>query len=225
MPRKNNNNHREREAVRQAPNPGSKPHPASSRPADDAPSDARPHSHVANSSGHQHHHRRKHSESSAGSDPQRQQQAGPIAAAAPDPAAARPALPETPPDALPAQRDTTRAMTRSGAENKLTSRFLRDSDDAVQARKVDATRELQPRPVTSRLYQHTSFPVRPAWTAAMSGAELEAAEQAMFSAWLDGVYAQASADRLSPFEHNLEVWRQLWRVFEKVLGQRRQRAD
>jgi len=106
-------------------------------------------------------------------------------------------------------------MTRSGAENKLTTRFLRDSDEAVERRKVDSTRPFQHRAMVPRLYSHTRFPTRPPWSEAMTPAELEASEVAAFAQWLDDVYALATVDRLSPFEHNLEVWRQLWRVMEK----------
>ncbi len=50
----------------------------------------------------------------------------------------------------------------------------------------------------------------------MSKEELEAAEQQYFQSWTKSVYSAAGTDpsRLSFFEQNLEVWRQLWRVCE-----------
>lgn len=60
------------------------------------------------------------------------------------------------------------------------------------------------------------IPTRPQWSHEMNKEELEAAEQKHFKDWIDGVYAHVGSDRsrLSYFEHNLEVWRQLWRVCE-----------
>eukprot|EP01135_Chromosphaera_perkinsii_P006317 Nk52_evm46s485 gene=Nk52_evmTU46s485 len=60
------------------------------------------------------------------------------------------------------------------------------------------------------------IPKRPAWTYEMSKAQVERNEEAMFKKWLLSVYEQAGgeAKKLSYFEHNLETWRQLWRVLE-----------
>lgn len=49
----------------------------------------------------------------------------------------------------------------------------------------------------------------------MSKEELEGNEKEYFKSWLDGIYQSCpNPDELSFFEHNLEVWRQLWRVCE-----------
>jgi ribosome biogenesis GTPase A len=115
-------------------------------------------------------------------------------------------------------RETTRAVTRSGAENKLTSRFLRDSDEAVQKRKLDATRPLHKplRSMKGHIYAHMAFPTRPDWSDVTSPEQLEQREQEYFEKWLDETYAHHQIiEDVSPFEHNLEVWRQLWRVLEK----------
>ncbi|EOD13936.1 hypothetical protein EMIHUDRAFT_246583 [Emiliania huxleyi CCMP1516] len=45
--------------------------------------------------------------------------------------------------------------------------------------------------------------------------QAEVAERTAFEAWLASVHGGCRADALSPFEHNLEVWRQLWRVVER----------
>ena len=58
------------------------------------------------------------------------------------------------------------------------------------------------------------FPKRPPWTKTMSKAALEEQEKRHFQAWLDGLYSQKDSQNLCFFEHNLEVWRQLWRVME-----------
>ena len=60
-------------------------------------------------------------------------------------------------------------------------------------------------------------PRRPAWHAGQSAAELEANERAAFLEWRRGM-AELEENKgylLTPFEKNLEVWRQLWRVLER----------
>jgi hypothetical protein len=58
------------------------------------------------------------------------------------------------------------------------------------------------------------LPTRPAWHYGQSKTQVEGNEAAAFRAWLAGLYQRYPVERLSLFEHNLEVWRQLWRVGE-----------
>nr|KAJ3418968.1 Guanine nucleotide-binding-like protein 1 [Polyrhizophydium stewartii] len=58
------------------------------------------------------------------------------------------------------------------------------------------------------------FPKRPPWSAGDTRDDLEQRERAYFDVWLRGVYDRFDPAELSYFEHNLEVWRQLWRVVE-----------
>ncbi|KAM9263864.1 LOW QUALITY PROTEIN: guanine nucleotide-binding protein-like 1 [Morus bassanus] len=69
------------------------------------------------------------------------------------------------------------------------------------------------------------FPRRPPWSFAMSPEELRVREEAAFGAFLrtlrenqppEGPEESGNADGVdvAPFEHNLETWRQLWRVLE-----------
>jgi large subunit GTPase 1 len=62
-----------------------------------------------------------------------------------------------------------------------------------------------------------TVPRRPAWTPSTTPNELEHAEKDAFLEWRRGLaYLQESDDLLlTPFERNLEVWRQLWRVIER----------
>lgn len=62
--------------------------------------------------------------------------------------------------------------------------------------------------------QVIDIPKRPKWTRDMTKEQLEAQEHAMFEKYLDGIYSRFPFRRLNYFEHNLEVWRQLWRVCE-----------
>jgi large subunit GTPase 1 len=60
-------------------------------------------------------------------------------------------------------------------------------------------------------------PRRPAWTTTTTPSELERAERDAFLEWRRGLAQLQESDDLllTPFERNLEVWRQLWRVIER----------
>ncbi|KAJ7107609.1 hypothetical protein C8R43DRAFT_1080267 [Mycena crocata] len=60
-------------------------------------------------------------------------------------------------------------------------------------------------------------PRRPEWTKSMTPAELEQREKTAFLDWRRGLASLQEEDKLllTPFERNLEVWRQLWRVLER----------
>ena len=62
-----------------------------------------------------------------------------------------------------------------------------------------------------------TVPRRPPWTAETTPAELERAERDAFLDWRRGLATLQESDDLllTPFERNLEVWRQLWRVIER----------
>ncbi|KAJ7225700.1 P-loop containing nucleoside triphosphate hydrolase protein [Mycena pura] len=60
-------------------------------------------------------------------------------------------------------------------------------------------------------------PRRPPWTKNTTPAELEKNEKTAFLEWRRGLASLQDEDKffLTPFERNLEVWRQLWRVLER----------
>ncbi|XP_069055183.1 guanine nucleotide-binding protein-like 1 [Lepisosteus oculatus] len=58
------------------------------------------------------------------------------------------------------------------------------------------------------------FPRRQPWDYGMSKEQVLAREERAFREYLDSVYKQYQPSELSYFEHNLETWRQLWRVLE-----------
>lgn len=62
-----------------------------------------------------------------------------------------------------------------------------------------------------------SVPRRPAWTVGQSAEELDAQERAAFLEWRRSLadIEEEQGYLLTPFEKNLEVWRQLWRVIER----------
>ena len=57
------------------------------------------------------------------------------------------------------------------------------------------------------------LPVRPPWTCSMSVEQIEENERRYFEKWIRQIYTYPK-ERLNYFEHNIEVWRQLWRVCE-----------
>jgi len=59
------------------------------------------------------------------------------------------------------------------------------------------------------------FPKRPKWDYSMGRQEVEKNETRMFEEWMDSIYEHYPTEDLSYFEHNLEVWRQLY-VFEST---------
>ena len=60
-----------------------------------------------------------------------------------------------------------------------------------------------------------SIPIRPSWDYSYSREELEDSEMKYFQSWIKNIYESVEdLSKLSYFEQNLEVWRQLWRVCE-----------
>ncbi len=60
-------------------------------------------------------------------------------------------------------------------------------------------------------------PRRPPWNSRMTADQLDAQERSYFLEWRRGLAELESSDYLvlTPFEKNLNVWRQLWRVIER----------
>ena len=58
------------------------------------------------------------------------------------------------------------------------------------------------------------FPTRPDWRGERSASAIDAIERASFDEYLDRIHSAYDISQLSYFEHNLETWRQLWRVLE-----------
>jgi len=67
-------------------------------------------------------------------------------------------------------------------------------------------------------YLPLRIPRRPEWKKEMTGKEINSNEQQAFLEWRRDI-AQIEEDNvklaITPFEKNLEVWRQLWRVIER----------
>jgi len=71
---------------------------------------------------------------------------------------------------------------------------------------------------TGFAFTELSVPRRPAWDESTTPAELQRSEETSFLEWRRGIAAQEEKlvhATVTPFEKNLEVWRQLWRVLER----------
>uniref|UniRef100_A0A8D0HG25 Guanine nucleotide-binding protein-like 1 n=1 Tax=Sphenodon punctatus TaxID=8508 RepID=A0A8D0HG25_SPHPU len=108
--------------------------------------------------------------------------------------------------------------------NRYRLHFERDSREEVERRKKLA-REKTLEPVSEvemevdieDIYKSGSvldFPKRPPWNYQMSKEQLLAREEKCFRDYLESIYSTYQSSQLSYFEHNLETWRQLWRVLE-----------
>ena len=106
--------------------------------------------------------------------------------------------------------------------NKLRTLFAKESTEEVEHRKALSRQPLRRHtpldghcPSIDPWRTVIPLPPRPSWTANTSAQQLHEAEEAAFTAWLESIYGRCPAERLNHFEHNLEVWRQLWRVVEQ----------
>lgn len=93
-------------------------------------------------------------------------------------------------------------------------------DDTMQAYKKSAVQWEDQKPEFT--FKELSVPRRPEWNESTTPAELDVKERQSFLEWRRAI-AQKEEELLSasssvsstPFEKNIEVWRQLWRVMER----------
>ena len=113
-------------------------------------------------------------------------------------------------------RDFTTARARERA--RVTA-----GDDAAAAEDARALAEgeeeaLRARNEAELVHKGTlSVPRRPTWTREMTAEDVDANERRGFLEWRRALAAVEEDERceLTPFEKNLEIWRQLWRVCER----------
>lgn len=83
------------------------------------------------------------------------------------------------------------------------------------------TWEDQPRKKNDFVFKELAVPRRPTWDESTTAAELDQKERDYFVDWRRAIAAreeqllESDNVRVTPFEKNLEVWRQLWRVMER----------
>ncbi|KAI8054861.1 P-loop containing nucleoside triphosphate hydrolase protein [Thamnidium elegans] len=105
-------------------------------------------------------------------------------------------------------------------EQKLYSVFEKLSEEEIEFERLKSMRPLKQLPKealevsTEEFHDFIDFPKRPRWSYETSKHRLETQERSYFEKWVQDVEEKYQGQQLSWFEHNLEVWRQLWRVLE-----------
>ncbi|CAL8235563.1 unnamed protein product [Boreogadus saida] len=108
--------------------------------------------------------------------------------------------------------------------NRFRLHFERETKEEVEKRKKVA-REKILQPVSEKemeinigeIYpadKGLGIPRRPSWTYDMTREQLLRKEEKSYREYLDDLHSRNPPGSLSHFEHNLETWRQLWRVLE-----------
>lgn len=108
--------------------------------------------------------------------------------------------------------------------NRYRLQLEKESKDEIERRKkISREKILEPVPETElevdigKIYRPGSvldFPKRPAWNYDMSKEAVQSQEEKAFRDYLQKIYENHDPRDLSYFDHNLETWRQLWRVLE-----------
>jgi hypothetical protein len=110
----------------------------------------------------------------------------------------------------PVARKLMQQVSKKGQMNELSTAFVREDNAAVANRRLAATEPMGrggPPPVALEPSAALGLPMRPSWED-RTPAEQDAAEEESFAKWVEEVHAKFDDSHLSPFEHNLEVWRQ-----------------
>ena len=73
--------------------------------------------------------------------------------------------------------------------------------------KLDIGRQFSDQPVIE-------FPRRPDWNGESDPKRIDEIENREFEAYLEKIHSEHDKRQLSFFEHNIETWRQIWRLIE-----------
>uniref|UniRef100_A0A3Q3M0U3 Guanine nucleotide-binding protein-like 1 n=1 Tax=Labrus bergylta TaxID=56723 RepID=A0A3Q3M0U3_9LABR len=108
--------------------------------------------------------------------------------------------------------------------NRFRLHFEKESKEEVEKRKKLAMEKvLQPisdKELETNIHdiypsdKGLGFPRRPSWNYEMTRENLMRKEEKSYREYLDDLHSRNPPGSLSHFEHNLETWRQLWRVLE-----------
>lgn len=99
------------------------------------------------------------------------------------------------------------------AENPLADLLVKPETDEDA---LEASRE-ERRAEEALHASSLTIPRRPKWTSSMTPQQLDVNERQHFLAWRRGLAELEDNEKLvlTPFEKNLDIWRQLWRVVER----------
>ncbi|KAG7393047.1 Guanine nucleotide-binding-like protein 1 [Phytophthora boehmeriae] len=106
---------------------------------------------------------------------------------------------------------------------ELSSFFVKETKEQIQLRLMEGQRPLdltkRETPLRASVSERDPIldhPKRPRWTYSMSKEKVDTNESLMFDQWLTKIHDKYDNEHLNHFEHNLEVWRELWRVTERA---------
>ncbi|KAE9362054.1 hypothetical protein PF008_g468 [Phytophthora fragariae] len=106
---------------------------------------------------------------------------------------------------------------------ELSSFFVKETKEQIQLRLMEGQcpldlpkRETPLLATVSERDPILDHPKRPKWTYSMSKEKVDTNESLMFDQWLTKIHDKYDNEHLNHFEHNLEVWRELWRVTERA---------
>ena len=112
---------------------------------------------------------------------------------------------------------------QQSVNNRFQLHFLKESEEEIAARKALAAQPVTFVPVLEMelsvedIYPAGTIldiPKRPSWSYNDTRVKIETSEEKMFESYLKEIYSKFPNDNLSYFDHNLESWRQLWRVLD-----------
>ncbi|DBA03537.1 TPA: hypothetical protein N0F65_011438 [Lagenidium giganteum] len=112
---------------------------------------------------------------------------------------------------------------KDAAGKELSSFFVKETKEQIQLRLMEGQQllDLSKREQPLRAQEIVRDPVldhprRPKWTYSMSKQRVDENESLMFDNWVTAIHSKYEHEKLNHFEHNLEVWRELWRVTERA---------
>lgn len=98
-------------------------------------------------------------------------------------------------------------------------RVRSDADAAFIFQDTTASTAIQSMKIDAFQYEHLPVPRKPRWSRSMTAEEVDKNERVAFLDWRRRIATLEESNnrtqKATPFEKNLEVWRQLWRVLEK----------
>ncbi|MES1916523.1 MAG: hypothetical protein MHM6MM_008344, partial [Cercozoa sp. M6MM] len=120
---------------------------------------------------------------------------------------------------VPADMFAALTGSRGNAAASLITVFARESPKEIQRRKRLSQQPMLERTVVpyaeADLYNAVvRIPEKPSWRPSQSKEAIQQRQQERFQEYLRQLYARYGRERLNRFEHNLLVWRELWRVCE-----------
>jgi ribosome biogenesis GTPase A len=129
-------------------------------------------------------------------------------------------------DGIQSRLKLTVALGRHNKDHvgkELSSFFVKETKEQIHLRLMEGQLPLdlqgRNKPLPAKEIKRDALldhPQRPRWDYQMSKGTVDANETVMFDQWLAKIHDAYTHEQLNHFEHNLEVWRELWRVTERA---------